>query len=175
MASEYTFQNASRHCFPEIVSFIFTLTETDFRFRLKMRKTRQRNIAMTDRELANLALEAASTSHSPYSRFPVGAALRTAKGVFQGTNVENKSYGLTVCAERVAVFKAVSTGERRFLTLAVASPTGEFLMPCGACLQVLSEFCENLTIILVQNEGKVRRTSLRKLYPMPFRLKNEAL
>jgi cytidine deaminase len=124
---------------------------------------------VADQTLAELAIEAANVSYSPYSRFRVGAALSTTGGVFQGANIENRSYGLTVCAERVAVFKALSKGETRFTALAVASPTDEFITPCGACLQVLSEFCPDLKVLLVQKEGKVSRTSLKKLYPKPFK------
>lgn len=110
-------------------------------------------------------------SHSPYSHFPVGAALETANFIYTGTNIENRSYGLTICAERVAVFSAVANREKRFRRMALASNSEEHIVPCGACLQVLSEFCDDLPILLVNAAGKVKKTSLKKLYPSPFALK----
>ena len=126
---------------------------------------------ISDKQLADLALEAAKNSYSPYSHFSVGAALETKERVYIGTNVENRSYGLTVCAERTAVFAAVTNGEREFERLAVASPNRGFITPCGACLQVLSEFCPDLPVILVNSKGDMKKTSLRRLYPQPFVLK----
>jgi len=97
----------------------------------------------------------------------VGAALLGASGrVFTGCNVENAVYPLGLCAERVAVFKAISEGERAFLVIAVATENGG--TPCGACRQVLSEFAPNLRILLVDGEGRVRETSLGALLPEPF-------
>jgi cytidine deaminase len=125
----------------------------------------------TEQELVLSSQAVRAHSHSPYSKFRVGAALETSRFIYVGTNVENRSYGLTVCAERVAVFSAISNRERNFKRLAIASPTEQFITPCGACLQVLSEFCADLPILLVNNEGKVKRTSLKKLYPVPFVLK----
>jgi cytidine deaminase len=123
---------------------------------------------LTDKELSQLALAAAEQSHSPYSHFRVGAALIANGEAFTGTNIENRSYGVTVCAERVAVFTAVAEGKKRFEKLAVASPTPEFITPCGACRQVLSEFCSDLKVLLVNSQGQVRRTTLKRLYPKPF-------
>jgi cytidine deaminase len=123
---------------------------------------------LTDKELSQLALAAAEHSHSPYSHFRVGAALIANDEVFFGTNVENRSSGMTVCAERTAVFTAVATGKRSFGKLAVASPNKEFITPCGACRQVLSEFCDDLKILLVNSEGQIQMTTLKKLYPRPF-------
>ncbi|MEK7241673.1 MAG: cytidine deaminase, partial [Planctomycetota bacterium] len=97
------------------------------------------------KELIKKAIEAREKSYSPYSHFKVGAALKTTSGkVYAGTNVENASYGLTVCAERVAVYKAVSEGEREFEALAVFTEADELTPPCGACRQVLWEFSKNL-------------------------------
>jgi len=97
---------------------------------------------VSEQELVAAARAAAGRAYAPYSRFPVGAALLTAAGeVFTGVNVENSSYGLTICAERVAVFSAVSAGRRRFRKLAVVAGSRQTVAPCGACLQVLSEFC----------------------------------
>ncbi|MEI6166937.1 MAG: cytidine deaminase [bacterium] len=92
--------------------------------------------------LLRLAYKATNQSYSPYSRFPVGAALVTEKGeVFTGCNVENASYGLTLCAERVALVKAISEGKRKFAVMAVVGGKGKPIRPCGACLQMLAEFC----------------------------------
>lgn len=126
---------------------------------------------VTDQQLAQMALEAAKESYSPYSHFPVGAALMADGEVFTGANVENRSYGLTVCAERVAVLAAVANGKRQLERLALASPSSEFITPCGACLQVLSEFGVDLKLTLVNVNGEIRRTSLLRLYPKPFVLK----
>ena len=119
------------------------------------------------RALIAAATEARGKAHAPYSGFPVGAALRAASGrIFTGCNVENASTGLTVCAERVAIWKAVSEGERHFQGLAVVTEPGS--MPCGACRQVLSEFAEDMPILIADTAGHVLLTSLAALYPDPF-------
>lgn len=115
------------------------------------------------------ALAAQQRAYAKYSRFPVGAALATSNGsIVVGCNVENRSFGLTNCAERTALFTAVTQGEQQFTALALASPGG--VIPCGACLQVLSEFCEDLTIWLIDSSQQAlpRRTSLRELLPQRF-------
>jgi len=100
----------------------------------------KKKIAM--KSFLQVAFKATKQSYAPYSKFPVGAALLTAGGdVFVGCNVENASYGLTLCAERVAVMKAVSEGKRKFAALMVVGGEGKAVRPCGACLQVLAEFC----------------------------------
>lgn len=111
---------------------------------------------MTNGELYEAAVKAAANSYSRYSRFRVGAALLAADGrIFTGCNVENASYSLTNCAERTAVFKAVSEGVTEFKAIAIAgSGDGDFTRPCapcGACLQVLSEFCGDDTVIVLAN------------------------
>ncbi len=109
---------------------------------------------MTDRDLYEEAVKAAKYSYSKYSHFSVGAALLSTDGrVFTGCNIENASYSLTVCAERTALFKAVSEGVTEFKAIAIAGSSNEDFSrpcpPCGACLQVLSEFCgEHLVVIL---------------------------
>ncbi|MCS7225188.1 MAG: cytidine deaminase [Armatimonadetes bacterium] len=120
------------------------------------------------------ALRRREQAYCPYSKVRFGAALVGASGkIYGGCNVENASYGLTVCAERNAVFAAVSAGERQFLALVVAGPSAQNSFPCGACRQVLAEFCEDLTIILVGEAGEHLTTSLAELLPKAFRLSAE--
>ncbi len=118
--------------------------------------------------LLDAAEEAASHSYSPYSGFPVGAAVLTAGGnVYSGANVENASYGATMCAERVAVFKAVSEGEDKILALAVYTSAANYAFPCGMCLQVLSEFAEDIPVIIAGDAG-MKRFTLSELLPHRF-------
>lgn len=122
------------------------------------------------RPLIAAALAACRRAYAPYSDFQVGAALLTADGeIITGCNVENASYGLTVCAERTAVGNAVSAGHQSFLALAVASRRG--VTPCGACRQVLAEFCDDLPILLidVDQPDAVREVRLAELLPDLFR------
>jgi cytidine deaminase len=129
---------------------------------------------MTYDELVKAAMEARKNSYSPYSRFRVGAALLTKDGkLYTGANIENSSYGLTVCAERTAILKAVSEGEHDFAALAVACDTDRFDLayPCGACRQVMSEFFkEDADIIVSINTGEYRTHSLKELLPHSFKL-----
>lgn len=110
---------------------------------------------------------AARQAYVPASGFRVGAALETAGGIYTGCNVENASLGLSMCAERVAVFKAVCAGEREFREMAVVNPDGEDAVPCGACRQVLAEFAAELMVIY-RHDGKFVKGSLSKLLPEPF-------
>jgi cytidine deaminase len=104
-----------------------------------------------------------------FSNFKVGAALRTTSGkIFGGCNVENATYGLTVCAERVAIFKAISEGERQFNAIAVVTDTDRLTPPCGACRQLIWEFCGDVPVILANLNGKSETISMRELFPMPF-------
>lgn len=126
-------------------------------------------------ELYRAALEAREHSYSPYSGFAVGAALLTQSGrIYRGANIENAGYSGTVCAERTAVFKAVSEGEREFTAIAVAggkagAPPESFCAPCGVCRQVLTEFCDgDFIIYFVKSESEVEKHSLRELFPFPF-------
>src|SRR5690242_5742821 len=119
--------------------------------------------------LLQAALEARENAHAPYSHFRVGAALQDAAGcVHTGCNIENATYGLTLCAERVAVFKAISEGVRGFRRIAVAADTEILTPPCGACRQILWEFCGNIEIILVNLGGKTETYRLKDLFPKPF-------
>lgn len=123
---------------------------------------------MTDQELINAAMSARERSYSPYSKFPVGAALLTKRGkLFCGTNVENASYGLTICAERVAIGTAVAAGEQEFSAIAVVVKGGG--SPCGACRQVLYEFAPDLRVLMADENGRlVRECRLDELLPDAF-------
>jgi len=116
---------------------------------------------------AKLAMEQA---YAPYSRFRVGAALLGASGrIYRGCNIENAAYSPTICAERTAVVKAVSEGERQFKALAVVAETEEVITPCGVCRQVLAEFFDDQVVILLANPGgQVRKTNLSELLPGAF-------
>jgi cytidine deaminase len=119
--------------------------------------------------LASAALAARENAHAPYSHFRVGAALEDASGrVHSGCNVENATYGLTLCAERVAVFKAVSEGARKFLRIAIAADTEALTPPCGACRQILWEFCGDIEITLLNLHGKSEILQLKDLFPRAF-------
>lgn len=121
------------------------------------------------------ALTAASRSYSPYSKFPVGASLLTATGqLFSGCNVENASYGLTLCAERTAIVSAVAAGHRQFKAIAVTGGRHKAVRPCGACLQVLAEFCTpDVPVFLapLNKPDRIERTTLGDLIPQAFKLR----
>jgi len=123
---------------------------------------------MTD-PLASAALAARDNAHAPYSHFRVGAALEDASGrVHSGCNVENATYGLTLCAERVAVYKAISEGARTFQRIAIAADTEALTPPCGACRQILWEFCGDIEIMLLNPRGKTETLQLKDLFPRAF-------
>jgi len=120
-------------------------------------------------DLAAAALKARRFAHAPFSHFSVGAALEDDGGrVHSGCNVENATYGLTVCAERVAVFKAISEGARKFRRIAVAADTDKPTPPCGACRQILWEFCGDIPVTLVNPRGASETLALKDLFPRPF-------
>lgn len=124
--------------------------------------------AVTDADLLALARLAMENSYCPYSHYAVGAALLSADGrVFQGCNIENASFGLTNCAERTALFKAVSEGARDFTAIAIAS-NGSAPYPCGACRQALNEFAPGLRVLVTWGEGEVDETTLPALLPHGF-------
>lgn len=121
------------------------------------------------RSLMAAAVQARAHSHSPYSRFAVGAALLTESGaIHHGCNVENASYGLTCCAERTAVFKAVSEGDKRFVAIAVTARDGQGAPPCGACRQVMAEFAPDLHVYWRDFRGRILHKSLAALLPDQF-------
>jgi cytidine deaminase len=122
-----------------------------------------------EQELIAAAVQARERAHAPYSKFKVGAALLTeGKNVYIGCNVENASYGASVCAERNAVGNALAAGEKKFTRLAVVTQTSPPSAPCGLCRQVLVEFCADLPILLCNPAGEIVRTTLRELQPLPF-------
>ena len=119
--------------------------------------------------LLDAALAARENAFAPYSKFRVGAAIEDTEGrIHTGCNVENATYGLTVCAERVAVFKAMSEGVRKFRRVAIAADTDALTPPCGACRQILWEFCGDVEIVLVNPRGKTETHRLKDLFPKPF-------
>ncbi len=121
------------------------------------------------RKLVGAARRARLKAVAPFSKFKVGAAVETAKGkVYTGCNIENASYGLTLCAERVAIFKALSEGERRFKRVAVVADTARLTPPCGACRQIIWEFCGSCEVILANLKGKVEVHRMKALLPVPF-------
>jgi len=120
-------------------------------------------------KLLEAALAARDNAHAPFSKFKVGAAVEDETGrIFTGCNVENATYGLTICAERVAVFKAISEGARKFKRIAVAADTNVLTPPCGACRQILWEFCGDIELTLVNLQGKTETLFLKELFPRPF-------
>jgi cytidine deaminase len=124
---------------------------------------------MTEKELIQKAKKARLKAYAPYSNFKVGAALLTRGGrVYTGANVENSSDGLTVCAERAAVLKAVNEGDKEFVKIAVVADRNPPITPCGACRQVLSEFTRDLKIICANLRGDVKKYTLKELLPEAF-------
>lgn len=121
--------------------------------------------------LIQQANKAKEKSYSPYSKFRVGAALLTDnKKIYTGTNIESASYSLTICAERVAIFEAVAKGEKNFKAIAITSDMNDFITPCGACRQVLAEFCdEELDVIMTNKNLESKIVKLKDLLPYSFK------
>lgn len=120
-------------------------------------------------KLIDSAIEAKKFSHSPYSKFRVGAALLTEDDeIITGCNVENASYGLTICAERVAIFKAYSEGKRKFKKLVITSDDKNFCPPCGACRQIIWELCGDIDVILVDGNKNTKIFKASDFLPFPF-------
>ena len=123
----------------------------------------------TDRQLIDMAKKAMNYSYSPYSHFAVGACVVMKDGsVYTGCNIENASYGATNCAERTAIFKAVSDGNTDFDRIAIVSSSGEKTYPCGICRQVMSEFMNSDGIIILENHGLIKKFKLDELLPHSF-------
>jgi len=124
---------------------------------------------LKDSKLVAAARRARRHAHAPYSKFKVGAALETGDGtIVTGCNVENATYGLTLCAERVAMFKAISDGHRTFRRVAIVADTNAPTPPCGACRQILWEFGGDLEVILANLRRETGRHQLKDLLPLPF-------
>ena len=133
-------------------------------------------LGMTDRgrmseydALIATAKHTRENAHAKFSNFKVGAGLRAASGkIYGGCNVENATYGLTVCAERVAIFKAISEGERKFDAIAVVTDTDRLTPPCGACRQLIWEFCGDVPVVMSNLKGKTEVIRMSQLFPKPF-------
>lgn len=126
---------------------------------------------MDNKVLIDMALKAMENAYAPYSDFKVGAALLCSdKKVYTGCNIENSSYGASNCAERTAIFKAVSEGEREFEKIAIVSSSGDFTFPCGICRQVLSEFMYDKTVVLFSEKDGIKEFKVKDLLPEAFRL-----
>lgn len=124
---------------------------------------------MTKEELCRAAWAMLDRAYAPYSHFRVGAALECRDGtVFTGCNIENAAYSPSICAERVAVSKAVSEGHRDFARIAIAADTDRFTSPCGVCRQVLWEFAPDLEVLLYNRRGEIQELTLRQLLPYSF-------
>jgi cytidine deaminase len=121
------------------------------------------------KQLVETAKTARLQSIAPFSNFLVGAAVKTEAGnVYTGCNVESASYGLTVCAERVAIWKALSEGERKFTELAVVADTNSLTPPCGTCRQIIHEFCSDATVVLANLQGDTEKCTIDELLPRAF-------
>jgi cytidine deaminase len=126
-------------------------------------------LSETENGLIEIATAARVKSVAPFSNFLVGAALRTSDGkTFTGSNVESASYGLTVCAERVAIWKALSEGERDFTELVIVADTEQLTPPCGTCRQIIWEFCKNAKIVLANLRGEREELTIKELLPRAF-------
>jgi len=125
------------------------------------------------KDLAQVALQARFHAYAPFSKFRVGAALLTTEGkIYTGCNIENSSFGLTICAERVAIFKAISSGETKFRAIAIVSDDSEFTFPCGACRQVLIDLAGNIDCIMMDAKNRYKVSKLASLLPLAFTEKN---
>ena len=126
-------------------------------------------MTMKYKSLINKARLAKNHSYSPYSKFRVGAALLCSTGkIYSASNIENSSFSLTICAERVALFKAITEGNKKFKAIAITSDSHEFIPPCGACRQVMLELAGNIDVILTTAQGKLMKTTVNLLLPHPF-------
>jgi cytidine deaminase len=124
---------------------------------------------MTIEQLIQEALKAKQFAQAPFSNFKVGAVLvRTDNRIYRGCNIETSSFGLTICAERVAIFKAISEGEKEFKSIFIASDSERFTPPCGACRQVLWELAGDIDVFMINRLGEYQKTSMKELLPFGF-------
>jgi len=124
---------------------------------------------MNYEQLAKKAIEAKKNALPTYSKFRVGSALLTEDGkIYSGCNIESSSYSLTMCAERTVIFKAISEGERKFKAIAIAGDTENYISPCGACRQVISDLCGQIDIVRVNGKGKYIVNKTSELLPSAF-------
>lgn len=124
---------------------------------------------MDYKTLVNKAIEAKQFAHAPYSKFRVGSALLTEENeIITGCNVEVSSYSLTLCAERNAIFQAYSKGIRKFKAIALAADTRNYISPCGACRQVISDLCGNIDVIMINGDGDYKISKASELLPSAF-------
>ena len=124
---------------------------------------------MTDRELINMAKNISEAAYAPYSKFRVGAALECTDGtICTGCNIENAALGCTICAERVAVFKAISEGKRDFVRIAVFAESTNYCTPCGSCRQVLNEFAPEIEVLCAKSDGRYVSYKLKDMLPFSF-------
>ncbi len=124
---------------------------------------------MNNKELAEKAIQAKSIAHPPYSNFHVGAALLTEDDkLYLGGNIETASYSLTICAERTAIFKAFSEGERKFKAIAIASDSPDFCPPCGSCRQVIQDLCGDIDVVMINHKKELRVMKISELLPFSF-------
>ncbi len=136
-----------------------------------MSKNQKAELLSGDKILIEHAFKALKNSHSPHSKFKVGAALLSSSGrIYPGTNVEFDAFSLTVCAERAALFNAISNGDKKFSKIAIAVNSVVFKFPCGLCRQALAEFNPDLEILLVNKNKKSKKIILKKLLPKFFKL-----
>jgi cytidine deaminase len=125
------------------------------------------------KELVKAAQKAKLNAYAPFSKFRVGAAVLAKDGtVFSGCNIENSSYGLTICAERVAIFNAISSEASKFTAIALVSDDRGFTAPCGACRQVLSDLAGDIDVVMMDSKGRFKILKLRSLLPFAFTGKN---
>ena len=123
------------------------------------------------KDLLKIAKNAQKNAYAPYSKFKVGAALLCKSGkIYTGCNIENISFGLTVCAERVALFKAVSEGVKDIKIMVLTCSSGERIVPCGACLQAFAEFAPNIDIVSINRKGNVEKKKLKTFLKEPFKI-----
>lgn len=131
------------------------------------------NQKITSKDLLRRAQDAKIKSIADFSKFHVGAALLTADGkIFTGCNIENFSLSLSICAERVALFKALSEGERDFIKIAVVSDDSNHCPPCGTCRQVLFEFAPQISVVMINKDNIIKEISIKELLPYPFDVKH---